>query len=55
MIGIRPKKLSEVLTEEEQDRLLEQPNPPWGTGELKQKLRDIMRLLVGYIYKRFVL
>ena len=42
MIGIRPKKLPEVLTEEEQDRLLEQPNPRWVTGERNLALLKLM-------------
>ena len=42
MILIRPKKLPEVLTEEEQDRLLDQPNPRWVTGERNLALLKLM-------------
>jgi len=42
VIGIRPRKLPEVLTEEEQDRLLNQPNPRWVTGERNLALLRLM-------------
>ena len=39
---VRPKKLPTVLTEGEQVRLLEQPNPRYPTGERNQTLLNLM-------------
>ena len=38
----RPKKLPVVLTEDEQERLLQQPNPRYPTGERNQTLLNLM-------------
>jgi len=38
----RPKKLPTVLTEDEQTRLLEQPNPRYPTGERNQTMLRLM-------------
>jgi len=38
----RPKKLPTVLTEDEQERLLEQPNPRYPTGERNQTMLRLM-------------
>jgi len=39
---VRPKKLPVVLTEHEQARLLEQPNPRYPTGERNQTMLNLM-------------
>ncbi len=39
---VRPKKLPVVLTEDEQTRLLEQPNPRYPTGERNQTMLNLM-------------
>ena len=41
---VRPKKLPTVLTEDEQARLLEQPNPRYPTGE---RNRTMLRLMLN--------
>jgi len=38
----RPKKLPVVLTEDEQERLLQQPNPRYPTGERNQTMLNLM-------------
>ena len=38
----RPKKLPTVLTEDEQERLLEQTNPRYPTGERNQTMLQLM-------------
>jgi site-specific recombinase XerD len=38
----RPKKLPTVLTEDEQERLLEQTNPRYPTGERNQTMLHLM-------------
>ena len=38
----RAKKLPTVLTEDEQERLLEQPNPRYPTGERNQTMLRLM-------------
>ena len=38
----RPKKLPTVLTEDEQERLLEQANPRYPTGERNQTMLRLM-------------
>jgi len=39
---VRPKKLPTVLTEDEQERLLEQANPRYPTGERNQTMLRLM-------------
>jgi len=39
---VRPKKLPTVLTEDEQERLLRQPNPRYPTGERNRTLLNLM-------------
>jgi len=39
---VMPKKLPVVLTEDEQERLLEQPNPRYPTGERNQTMLNLM-------------
>lgn len=39
---VTPKKLPTVLTEDEQARLLEQPNPRYPTGERNQTMLNLM-------------
>ncbi len=39
---VRPKRLPTVLTEDEQARLLEQPNPRYPTGERNQTMLNLM-------------
>jgi len=39
---VRPKKLPVVLTEDEQERLLRQPNPRYPTGERNQTMLNLM-------------
>ena len=39
---VRPKKLPTVLTEDEQERLLEQPTPRYPTGERNQTMLRLM-------------
>jgi len=41
---VRPKKLPIVLTEDEQERLLKQPNPRYPTGE---RNRTLLRLMLN--------
>ena len=43
----RPKKLPTVLTEDEQERLLEQANPRYPTGERNQTM---LRLVGGEVH-----
>lgn len=39
---VSPKKLPVVLTEDEQERLLQQPNPRYPTGERNQTMLNLM-------------
>jgi integrase/recombinase XerD len=39
---VRPKKLPTVLTENEQERLLQQANPRYPTGERNQTMLRLM-------------
>ena len=39
---VTPKKLPVVLTEDEQERLLEQPNPRYPTGERNGTMLNLM-------------